>query len=106
MRDIEFLVKLRDAFQMATDATNDYLETQAPGDVKTKTEDFETLKWTVKSGTKSDYEQTTKEANDNSEVFRALQKILSDHQGFWQNSKCKYWNHQGGLDIIDRRRKK
>lgn len=105
MSSVDFLVKLRDAFQMATDAANEYLETQAPVDARTKTENFNTLKWTVKSGTKSDYEQTTKEANDNNEVFRALQQILSDHKGFWQSSTHKYWSHQGDKNTIDRRKK-
>jgi len=100
---VEFVVKLRDACQMMADAAEEYLEKQVP--VGAKTEDFNKLSWTDKEGSKSPYEQTTKEANQNSEVFQALQQILSDHKGFWQNSTHKYWDHQGDKDIIDRRKK-
>lgn len=100
---VEFVLKLRDAAQQIADAANEYLEKQAPADVRAKTEDFNKLSWTVKEGTKGNYEQTSKEANQNNEIFQELQQILADHKGFWQNSSYKYWNHQDNLDIIDRR---
>jgi len=102
---VDFLVKLRDAGAMIMDAANEQLEKIAPPNVKYGEKDFEKLSWTQKEGTKSPYEQTTKEANNNSEVFQALQGILSDHKQFWQSSTHKYWNHQGDVNIIDRRKK-
>jgi len=102
--DVEFLVKLRDAAQMIADAADEQLEKIKPPTVKYDSKDFDKLSWTVKEGTKSSYEQTTKEANDN-EIFKALQQILADHKGFWQSSTYKYWNHQDNQDIIDRRKK-
>ena len=101
---VEFVLKLRDACQMIADAANEYLEKEAPVNVKAKTEDFNKLSWEIKSGTKGDYEQTTKEANRDNEVFQELQQTLAEHKGFWQNSSFKYWNHQDNLDIIDRRK--
>jgi len=103
--DIEFLVKLRDACQMIADAAEEQLEKIKPATVKYDSKDFDKLSWTMKEGTKSSYEQTTKETNQNSEVFQALQKILSEHQGFWQNSNYKIWFHQNDKDTIDRRKK-
>jgi len=100
---VEFVLKLRDAAQMMADAAEEYLEKQVP--VGAKTEDLEKLSWTEKEGTKSPYQQTTKEANQNSEVFQALQKVMAEHKGFWENSTHKYWNHQDNEDIIDRRKK-
>lgn len=102
---VEFLLKLRDAAQMIADAAEEYLEKQAPTDVRAKTEDFNKLSWTKKEGTKGDYEQTTKEANQNSEIFQVLQQILTEHKGFWQSSDHKYWFHQNNRDIIDKRKK-
>jgi len=102
---VEFYVKLRDAGQLMADAANEQLEKMTPPSVKHSEKDFDSLKWETKEGTKSPYEQTTKEANNNSEVFQALQQILSDHKQFWQSSSHKYWNHQGDADTIDRRKK-
>lgn len=105
MSSVEFLVKLREAAQMIADAANEQLEKMTPPEVKYDEKDFASLKWETKSGTKGEYQQTTKEATNNSTVFQALKQILQDHKGFWQNSSHKYWTHQGNADIIDRRKK-
>jgi len=105
MSSVEFLLKLRDAAQIIADAANEQLEKMAPGKVKYDQKDFDSLKWTTKSGAKGEYEQATKEANNSSEVFQTLKQILQEHKGFWQNSSHKYWVHQGNPDIIDRRKK-
>jgi len=105
MSSVEFLVKLRDAAQMIADAATEQLEKMTPPEVKYDNKDFENLKYETKSGSKGDYQQASKEANENSEVFRALQKLLVDKGGFWQSSTHKYWIHSGNTDLIDRRRK-
>lgn len=103
---VDFLVKLRDAAQMIADAANEQIEKMAPTEVKYSKKDFDDkLKWETKEGSKGAYEQTTKAANENSPVFQALQKILTDHSGFWQSSSQKYWLHSGDSSIIDRRKK-
>ena len=81
------------------------IEKMAPSEVKYDSKDFDSLKWETKEGTKASYQQTTKEANQNNDVFQALKKILQSHKGFWQNSSHKYWFHQNNENIIDRRRK-
>ena len=102
---VEFHIKARDAYQMLADAHNEEIEKMTPKEVKYSEDAFNKLSWTEKEGTKGNYEQTTKEANQDSEIFRALRQVLQDHKGFWQNSTHKYWNHQGNPDIIDRRKK-
>jgi len=102
---VEFHIKARDAYQMLADAHNEEIEKMVPTDVKYNAEDFDKLKWETKEGTKGNYEQTTKETNNNNEIFQGLQKVLSDHKGFWQNSSHKFWFHQNNQDIIDRRKK-
>jgi hypothetical protein len=102
---VEFYVKVRDGAQMIADAANEQLEKMPPHQVKYSEKDFDGLKWETKEGIKGDYQQTTKEANQNSEVFQALKQILQDHKGFWQTSSHKYWTHKGDPDTIDRRKK-
>jgi len=105
MNDVDFLVKLRDAGAMIADAANERLEKLEPPTVKYDERDYDKLTWADKEGTKSPYQQTTKEANQNSEVFQALQQILTDRKGFWQSPSHKYWFHQNNSDVIDRRKK-
>jgi len=105
MSSVDFLVKLRDAAQMMADAAAEQLEKMAPPETKYMPADFNSLKWETKTGSKANYEQTTKEVNDNSDVFKALQQILKDHNGFWQSKTHKFWFHQSDQDCIDRRQK-
>ena len=104
MSQVEFLVKLRDAAQMMADATNEYLETMAPVDVR-DLGDFGSLKWTEKEGSKEPYQQTTKAANDNSKEFQTLQQKLKDKGGFFQTKGFKFWTHRDDPETIDRRKK-
>jgi len=101
----EFYVKMRDEHQMIADGCNEQLEKMTPSEVKYNKKDLDNLKWQTKSGAKGEYQQTTKEANGNSEAFQALKQILQEHKGFWQNSSHKYWVHQVNADIIDRRKR-
>lgn len=102
---VEFLVKLRDAGQLIADAANDYLETLIPKqDQQQPLPDFDKLQWETRTGAKADYQQTSKAANSNSDVFQALQKKLQEHPGFWQHNGFKYWIHLNDPDTIDRRK--
>jgi len=105
MSNVDFLVKLRDATQMIADAANEQLEKMKPPEVKHSEQDFDMLAWSEKEGTKGKYEQTTKEANQNNETFRALQTILEKHKGFCIIGAWKFWTHQNDVDTIDRRKK-
>lgn len=108
MGEVEFLVKLRDGADkimegaaLQRDATNEYLETMAPVDVR-ELGDFDTLNWTKKE-VSNPYEQAKHEENKTKE-FDILQKKLQDHRGFWQTKTCKFWFHMGDESIIDRRK--
>ena len=102
---VKFLLKLRDTAQMIADAANEQLEKMPPPEVRHSKEDFDKLFWEDLQGSKGPYQQTSKEANSNSEVFQGLQTILKEHNGFCNIGTYKYWAHQGNLDLIDRRKK-
>jgi len=68
-------------------------------------EDFEKIYWETKEGSKGPYQQTSKKATNNHEIFQTLQKIVKEHGGFWQSKAHKFWFHQGDQDVIDRRGK-
>lgn len=68
------------------------------------TADFNKLPWAIKQGTKGEYGQTSKRSTNNSDIFKALQRNLREHNGFWQHQGFKYWFHQQDQDVIDRRK--
>lgn len=109
-RDIEEVYEILVDYANAQEAAAVNMKQQIYKRVKTAQakydeKDFNGLKWETKEGTKGEYQQTTKEANQNNEIFQALQQILKDHSGFWQSSAHKYWNHRDDKDTIDRRKK-
>ena len=73
--------------------------------VKHDSKDFDKLSWKKIDGSKGPYFQATKEANQDSELFQALQTVLKNHNGFCQLADFKYWNHNQNVDIIDRRQR-
>ncbi len=71
-KQVEFLVKLRDAFLMASEATNEYIDSLAPPEIKAEKKqatavlelNFTTLKFEAQQGTKlEDYEVAYKQNN-------------------------------------------
>ena len=102
---VDLLVKMRDYHQAIADALNEELEKHGPPEAKYATKDYNRLKWETKTGTKGNYEQTTKEANQGNEVFKALQQILKSHKGFVQLGNFKFWFDRNNEDVIDRRAK-
>ena len=76
-----------------------------PIDIKYDPKDFDKLFWERKQGTKGIYEQTSKKATNNSDLFQALQKILKEHGGFVQLGDYRFWFHQQDEDVVDRRKK-
>lgn len=105
MASVEFLVKIRDAALMISDACEEYLTTFAPAAVAGPVAaDFNTLPWETKPGTKGEYQQTSKRATNNSDIFKALQRKLKEHNGFWQHKGVKYWFDRQNEDVIDRRK--
>ena len=76
----------------------------SPAATAAATADFNKLFWEKKEGVKGPYEQTSKRATNNSDIFQALQAKLREHNGFWQHRAFKFWFHQQNQDIIDRRK--
>jgi len=107
MSDIEFLSKLQQGAQMIADACSQKLEGMSPPRRTTKPNParFDTLPWETKTGGKGPYQQTSKQTSNNSELFQTLQNIMKEKNGFTQMGQYKYWNHQGDVDVIDRRGK-
>ena len=66
--------------------------------------DFDKLFWEKKEGVKGPYEQTSKRATNNSDIFKALQAKLRERNGFWQHQGFKYWFDRQDQDVIDRRK--
>jgi len=101
---VEFLVKLRDAAQMMADACNEQLERMAPPEAKHNPEDFDKLFWESLEGSKGPFQRTSRKANNNSDLFQALQAILKEHKGFVHMGGFKYWFDNSDPDVIDRRK--
>lgn len=101
---IEFLTKLQEGATIIADACQEYLETLSPVETR-RYGNFDGLNWERKMGTRAEYFQTTKEANENSREFQALQAKLQEKGGFWPSKNYKFWLHRGDVDVIDRRRK-
>ncbi len=71
-KQVEFLVKLRDAFIMASEATNEYIDSLAPPEIKAEKKqsaavlelNFTTLKFEAQQGAKlGEYEIAYKQSN-------------------------------------------
>lgn len=101
---VEFLVKLRDAAQMMADAANEQLEKMTPPEVRDSKE-FDKLFWEDREGAKGPFQRTSKKANNNSEVFQALQAVLKERKGFCHIGSYRYWFDNNNPDVIDRRKK-
>lgn len=98
--EVDMLVKLRDGLQMAIDGIQEYLESKSPREE----DDYGKLFWETRQGEKGPYQQTSKAANSNCDLFQALQKNLKQHNGFWRHQGFTYWFHQGDFGVVDRRR--
>lgn len=75
----EFLVKLRDALQMAADATNEYLETLGPEKNKLPAvpeETFTVLKFETQQGARLGVYEVAYTPNNNPEKFKHAYDIL------------------------------
>jgi len=107
--EVKYLVQLRDGFLMATDAITEFLETKKPYEktVKHDPKEFDKLHWESKQGAKGPFERTSKKANNGSDIFLTLQKILKKSGGFLQLGDYKYWfdNQDDKQNLIDRRKK-
>jgi hypothetical protein len=83
-KQVEFLVKLRDAFLMASEATNEYIDSLAPPEIKAEKKqaaavlelNFTTLKFEAQQGAKlGEYEIAFKQ-NNLQEKWQSAYNIL------------------------------
>jgi len=112
MSSVDFIVKLRDALQMAVDACQEYLESLVPtdeGKVEVK-EAFNSINWQSGEGAKGPYEMARESENKEGDAFNQfnhLRNILKQNNGRFTE---KSWTHYYWLgsqgDVIFRRRKK
>ena len=68
-------------------------------------EEFNGLFWEELQGAKGSFERTSKKANNNSQLFQALQATLKRKKGFCYIGDYMYWFDNNDPDVIDRRKK-
>jgi hypothetical protein len=80
-KQVEFLVKLRDAAQMIADATNEYIDLLAPKVVKQENAvpegTFNGLKYQAKTGNKLGAYETATAQDNKGEAFKAAFEVLT-----------------------------
>jgi hypothetical protein len=90
-KDVEALVKLRDAFKMASDAIDEYVDTFSPKETAGFTWNPEKIKWVQTEGSSGPYERSE---DVNNPEFKAMLKDLAEHQGKFQCEGYFYWAFQ------------
>ncbi len=100
-KQVDFLVKLRDAALMMADAANEYIESMAPPQVtgnsnEEKQYDVDNIKWETSTGSKGEYERSE---DINSTDHKALLKELAAHQGKLTQDDYFYWTFKNGFTI-------
>ena len=116
-KQIEFLVKLRDALSMAAEATNEYIDSLAPAVIKEKNlvsvvsePTFSILKFESQKGTKlGSYEVAYKANNIVDKWIQALNILRSSNaiiqnRYYGQSYQFSYWIY--GEDKIYRQKRK
>jgi len=100
-KDVDALVKLRDAFRMASEAIDEYVDSMAPKEVAGFTWNPDKIKWVQAEGTSGPYERS--EDVDNPD-FKAMLKDLADHKGKFQREGYFYWAFQKA-GVVGRKKK-
>lgn len=96
MSEIEFLCKLRDAFRMAHEAIDEYLDSRVPkreGKQKSTWDvplswNPDKIKWESAEGTKGPYERCKLESTPD---YHAMLKDLKAHDGKMRHDGYFYW---------------
>jgi len=100
-KQVDFLVKLRDAALMMADAANEYIESMAPPQVtennnEAKKYDANKIKWEKSTGSSGPYERSE---DINSTDHKALLQDLAAHQGKLTQDGYFYWTFKNGFTI-------
>jgi hypothetical protein len=105
-KQVDFLVKLRDAALMMVDAANEYMESMAPPEVtgsnsEEKKYDANKIKWEKSTGSKGEYERSE---DINNLDFKAMLKDIAAHQGKLSRDGYFYWTFNNGTTVGRKRR--
>ena len=100
-KEIESLVKLRDAFRMASEAINEYVDSFAPKETAGFTWNPDKIKWVWAEGTSGPYERSE---DVNSIDFKEMLKDLGEHKGKFQREGYFYWAFQKAA-VVGRKKK-
>jgi protein gp37 len=95
----ETVLKLRDAFIMASDALQEELQSMAP----VETIDLNKIAWVNAEGDKGPYQ---KSEDLNNQEFKRLLKALEEHSGKMQIDQFFLWTFQNGTTIGRKLRKR
>ena len=106
MASVDFLVKLRDAAVMISDACEEYLEKLAPKEEKKDAHKYDSLFWETKQGNKGEYEQTSEKANGNSELWQDLKSWLEKNQGKARLGEFFFWQFSNEPTTVGRKKTK
>lgn len=98
-KEIDFLVKLRDAATMIADAANEYLETKSPFSKF----DPNKIQWQPAEGHKGAYERSE---DVNNPEFKAMLKELAAHGGKMTRNGFFYWVWKNGSTVGRKKRNK
>lgn len=97
-KQVEFLVKLRDAAQMMADATNEYLESLAPPEAKEEKHswdwDPQKIPWVKAEGSRGAYERypAQDQKPEATTDYKNLLKDLKEHKkNFLFRDSWNYW---------------
>ena len=91
---LETIVKLRDAFTLASDALQEELESQAPkATISDSIPDMGLIPWTEKIGPKGAFQLSEDKENPH---FKALAAYLVTHDGKAQVSGYFVWKFENG----------
>jgi len=93
------IVKLRDAFIMASDALQEELEAQAPKGKVDLTADLTGIVWEAAVGPKGAYEKTD---DTNNVKYKQLLKAVQEHQGKLTIDNYFVWVFDNGHTIARR----
>lgn len=99
-KDVEALVKLRDAFKMAAEGIDEYVDSMGPKETVGLTWNPTKISWVEATGSKGPYQRSE---DVNNPEFKALLKDLATHNGRMRNQGYFYWTFQSG-SVVGRKR--
>ncbi len=97
---VEFLVKLRDGLAMASEATNEYIDSLKPPEEKTVWSP-QKIVWIERTGQRGIFEQSE---DFNNTEFKAMHRDIVANGGKLERDGVFYWIFQNGSTIGKKRR--